>query len=633
MMPMAPSVKQHQQEMGKDQPGYRDEETIFNSKFGETAYKSFASKYPQLMDYVVTFKVIESDTENGRGLGAFILRYGDDVLYVPTVLGEGGIKSCEMLYNKTEDTFSPLIQGTVRDVVNTNKLSEPKALQKEPKTDSTREMFQGMFRPPSSTHPVLASSPSVDQLPNSAKEKISSYLQNNPELLAKYAQHGSVSSLAERLAPVQEKTADVEDQGIPDVIGLDTLTKEAAQKLSQEEKQRVIEDGFLVKKAEVSDYLPGDDLVSSIITEYNISQKDLKDTYGTGKFIVFDPSSGELRFLPALITPSEILYKYDDEVRATRCSNDVLVADFEEFISEYDLKRFGASPVTNPRFGGGDVIFFYPTKSANCYKASTFCAMNIAWHVMDEDVKVYDLNDPTTGVYFTRDVEHGKVGSVMPYESYYISSDARGGTKAIESFEELFKLINGIGITIRMFHDGAGVTIKDSMNKVAALPNSNTKIAEYLSETYDLGQDGIRDLINSKEVFVFNKEASMFAGEAQQQIGSETVHKPSPYPEIIDDTVDIGDDELAETGMIASVADQEEAQPLLIDMLPRFEQSNTDLGRTILMMNYEEESFKDFYGSEKYNTMLNKCRRVFTSIGEIIIDLRKYINMQDETSQ
>jgi len=626
-MAVSPLVQQYQQQMaqGEEQP-QKDEKTIFNSKFGESAYKSFTSKYPQLVEYVVTFKVIESDTENGRGIGAFIIKYGSDVLYVPTVLAEGSISSCEMVYDKKEDTFWPLIQSNIRDIVNKNKLRDPKMLKQSPKVDSTRDMFKNMFRPPSSTNPVFASNASIDQLPDSAKDRISNYLQGKPEVLAKLAEVYPIKALAEKLSKSEKIEKQASEPVAPDVIGLESLTKEAAENLTEEQKKTILNDGFLVKKADTADYVPGKELVTTLVTKYDISQRELKDTYGTGKIVIFDPSTGNVEFLPAIITPDRIIYKYNGENYFSFCGRSILISEFENYISEQDLNRFGASSVTEPRLHTGASIFFYPTKSENFYKSVIFSAVEYSWQVMDEDVKVYDLNNPTDGLYFSRDITHGKVKNVLPYDSYYLNLDNCGKLKILDNFDEFFSLVNGLGVNIRLNEDGAGYTVSDSYKKVVSLPNSREKVAEYLTETYDLGHDSIKTLMETNELFVLRKEASVFTNQPEVQEGPEITH--TPYPEIIDDTIDVGDDELIETGMIASVADDEEAKPMLIDMMPRFVQTSSDIGKTILLMNYEQDSFEDFYGTEEYNNTLSKLRRIFKSIGEIMADLRKYINMQ-----
>ncbi|MFP4019430.1 MAG: hypothetical protein ACLFUH_09295, partial [Bacteroidales bacterium] len=400
----------------------------------------------------------------------------------------------------------------------------------------------------------------------------------------------------------------------------------AVDNLSDEDKQTVLRDGFLVGKKDTTDYIPGNELISTLVTRYDIAHKDLKNLYGTGKIIVFDPIHGSVEFLPALFTPEKVIYKYNGEVKFVSSHyGSALVAEFENYISESDLLRFGAQPITLPDHSNDIIMIFYPTKADNFYKACVVFKPNGSWQVMDEDVKIITENI-TDSVIFSNDIAHGKVGNILPYDSYYIPLGSRGEFKLINNFDEFLKLVDGLGVNIRLYNDGAGVTVTDSHNKTASLPNSNTKIAEYLTSEYDLGHDSIKALLDNKELFVLRKEAaSPFVQDADVQHGSEVIHEV--YPEIIDDTIDIGDDDLVETGMIASVADEEEVTPMMVDMMPRFIETSTDLGKTILLMNYDEESFEDFYGTEEYNNLLNKCRRVFKTIGELMSDLRKYINM------
>ena len=636
-MAISPVVQQHQQEMmGGGDAAYQDEQKIFNAKFGNAAYNTFNAKYPQISNFIVTFKVVDSDVENSRALGAFIITYGTDVVYVPVILAQGVIASCEMVYNKEENTFSPLVKDVITDIVNKNMVRDPKLLDKLPPIEDTSSMFTTMFRPPASSNPVLASGSMLDSLPNSAKDRISNYLQEKPELLAKIAEFYPIKTLAEKLTKTAEQPQEKEF-ALPDVLGINSLTKEAAEHLTDDQKKILINDGFLVKNAVETGFTSKNDLTSNIVNNLELTQKNRDDSYGTGKIAVYDPGKGSLEFVFALITPRNFIYRKDGAIHSKSMSSDTkyLISEYQNYITEQDLQLMGASLCSEKPAGesvSGEYAFFYPTMSDSFYKAVVrYFPEGTTYRSVDDDKSIISR---TETVNFSNDIKYGKVDVTedvitLPAISYYIKVDGRpekGDYSFIKSFDELFYLIDNLGLTITLMNDGAGYAVKDSQGNIKSLNSSETeKVAAYVHSEYNLNQDAISTLLRDKEIFLFTKEA-VFTQPAQEEESQQT--ETSAYPEIVDDTVDLGDDDLLETGMIASVADEEEVKPLLVDMVPKFTDTNSDLGKTLMMLVYDQENLEDFYGQEEYNSTLTKARRVFRTLGEIVSGLKKYINMQ-----
>lgn len=636
-MAISPVVQQHQQEMmrGGD-AAYQDEQKIFNAKFGNAAYNTFNAKYPQIANFIVTFKVIDSDVDNSKAIGAFILTYGTDVVYVPVIMAKGVIASCEMVYNKTENTFSPLVKEVITDIVNKNMIRDPKLRDKLPPIEDTSQMFTNMFRPPASSHPVIASGSMLEALPTTAKKRISSYLQENPELLAKIAEFYPIETLAEKLT----KTAEVlleKEFSLPDVLGINSLTKEAAEHLTEDQKKTLINDGFLIKNAVETGFISKNDLTANIVNNLELTQKSKDESYGTGKIAVYDPVKGSLEFVFALITPRKFIYKKDGAIQSRSVASDIkyLVAEYQDYITQEDLQIMGASLCSDKpaeASASGEYIFFYPTMSASFYKAVVkHFPEGTTYRSVDND-RAFISSSET--VNFSNDIEYGKVDVTdnvitLPGISYYIKVDGevpKGDYSFIKSFDELFYLIDNLGLTISLMNDGAGYAVKDSQGTIKSLNSSETeKVAAYVHSEYNLNQGAINTLLKDKEIFLFTKEA-VFTQPAQEEESQQT--ETSAYPEIVDDTVDLGDDDLLETGMIASVADEEEVKPLLVDMVPKFTDTNSDLGKTLMVLVYDQENLEDFYGQEEYNSTLTKARRVFRTLGEIISGLKKYINMQ-----
>ena len=152
-MPISPTVQAYMQQ-GQAQPS--SAEQIFNKSFSDQAFSTLKSRFPSLMGLVITFKTLNSDVEKGDALGAFILSAGNSIHYVPVAMSSGSIVSCEMLYDKEADQFTPLTEDTVKALHGEASYSEPSTVSGKVSVDDTRQLFRNMVRPPASSNVVLA---------------------------------------------------------------------------------------------------------------------------------------------------------------------------------------------------------------------------------------------------------------------------------------------------------------------------------------------------------------------------------------------------------------------------------------------------------------------------------------------
>jgi hypothetical protein len=100
---MSPQVQQY----GQAQPAEQAEQ-LFKERFTQIAYSTLFSKFPDLAPDVVTFKIIETDPDSGKGVGAFIVLRENRPIYVPIVMIDGQLKPVEMFYYKDLNIFLPL---------------------------------------------------------------------------------------------------------------------------------------------------------------------------------------------------------------------------------------------------------------------------------------------------------------------------------------------------------------------------------------------------------------------------------------------------------------------------------------------------------------------------------------------
>jgi hypothetical protein len=94
-----------------------DEETrLFEEGLSQMAYNVLVAKFPDLIQHVITFKILDTDVETGSGAGAFVVQHGDDVIYIPVIMADNQIKPMDLFYHKNLNVFLPLNNDWLSEV-------------------------------------------------------------------------------------------------------------------------------------------------------------------------------------------------------------------------------------------------------------------------------------------------------------------------------------------------------------------------------------------------------------------------------------------------------------------------------------------------------------------------------------
>ena len=144
MPAMSPRTQQLQAGMtaGPDQ-----EVALFEQGFSEMAYNLLSSRMPDVMQDVITFKVLDVDIDQGTGTGAFILLRHGTPIYIPVVMCDNAIKPLELFYHKSTNVFLPLTKGWL-DETDKNALSALGGGVKTPETLYTDVDIRNVVVPP-----------------------------------------------------------------------------------------------------------------------------------------------------------------------------------------------------------------------------------------------------------------------------------------------------------------------------------------------------------------------------------------------------------------------------------------------------------------------------------------------------
>ena len=685
-MAISPTVNQYMQQ-GADQPQMSAEQ-MFEQQFSDQAFNTLRAKYSALINNVITLKTMASNLDDGSAFGVFVVEAGNGLVYVPVAMSDGAIVSCEMVYDKDADQFYPLDKHTVDDIVSKSSSSEPSILNDQRRVEDTRRIFRNMMRPPTSSNVVLASRhDGVQSLPNKYKEMMSEYLsETNPELLGKLAGFYDVEHLAAKLAskPENEKTAS--EVKLPSFLSIDTLTKEAAERLSKEERKRILKDGFLAKLGGDSPILVAaeDKIPQMLDVELNLEVypsdppaetqlgADIGRTFPgsdapveiykvqEGDIICAD--SAGLRKEPVLLCGKFFLDKQGN-CNSLEYDGKILVGNLNT--EDIDLSSYGCvsagSLLSKVNSGSSSDSHWVDVSVIVPGRSGYLCL----YKFLNDDVERFTATNNVISarnrqVIVSGDLERGYVVTgqdkiIVPSATMFFvhrwSSDNKEPTPVIKSYEALIKAMRVFGSKLINSDNGAGISITNrkeypAASKTASFPN--TKLAaKWLHEKFGMDSSQIKTVLGNKKSWVFPKYAyvdpmaqrqdltqqAMAQQQAMWPQGPQVAEMPygdqgmQPNYDQLADFAELRDPEMFDVGVLSTFSEYPDIKAMLVDYLPDFLAAEDKVGRLLLLFSSQKKKLEEFYGAEKCSTLMNSCRRIFSILGELVASLKLYINM------
>ena len=204
------------QNMMQPPPTGEDAQTAFNDGFGQMAHRVLQMKYPELVEKMITFRILASDMDAAAGVGVFILQVGSEEVHVPAVLASSQIKPLEVMFVKSKNVFLPL-QGGYLEEIERDGLNQLGTATKPPEGMSRDVDVRNLVIPPSSGRYSYASAeeycPGValidflDRAPNMVKEAFSQILKSRRSVLKLAVENFDQKKLFHALRPTTEKRA------------------------------------------------------------------------------------------------------------------------------------------------------------------------------------------------------------------------------------------------------------------------------------------------------------------------------------------------------------------------------------------------------------------------------------------
>ena len=195
-----------------------DAEQVFEQKFGEMAQGMLANKFPELLENVVTFKVINSDIDAGTGVGVFVASLNGQMVHVPVILSDNSIKPLELMYSPTKDMFMPLDSGWL-DELSRDTVGELGTGVEAPRTLDPDADIRNLVVPPTTGRYAYASADApgvmpgskliefLSEAPNFVKRAFAKVLEKRHNVLKFAFENFDQKALLNAMRPKIEKTA------------------------------------------------------------------------------------------------------------------------------------------------------------------------------------------------------------------------------------------------------------------------------------------------------------------------------------------------------------------------------------------------------------------------------------------
>ncbi len=191
---------------------------LFNDGFHQLAYNQFQKAFPDLMGNVVTFKILQTDPDEGTGIGVFVLYQNGQTFYTPAVVSNNEIKPLDVFYSKDNDRYYPLTPEWLNEA-SKNTIPELGHAVQTPKTLQTDVDIRNLVVPPTTGRYSYASDGSggwmlpelLKKSPAAVKTAVLSLFSKHANLFETAVRYYGKSVLRDALIERSEKTASVEE--------------------------------------------------------------------------------------------------------------------------------------------------------------------------------------------------------------------------------------------------------------------------------------------------------------------------------------------------------------------------------------------------------------------------------------
>ena len=233
-------------------PTGEDARALFEQGFSQMAQNILSSKFPDLMDQVVTFKVQSSDVETGSAVGAFVLSRDGITIHVPVILAGNQIKPIEIMYVKDKGVFLPL-QRPWLDELDRGNLDALGTGVKPPEHLPTNIDIRTLVIPPNTGRFSYAAAPGsrltgyLAAAPNYVKKAFACVLEKNKNVLKFAFEHFDRNAILGALQPHPEKVASASSVEFLTRDASEAMFRKTFGKQAATAYQTAVKNGYVVR--------------------------------------------------------------------------------------------------------------------------------------------------------------------------------------------------------------------------------------------------------------------------------------------------------------------------------------------------------------------------------------------------
>jgi hypothetical protein len=214
-------------------------------EFSDLALAKLLQTLPELGSLILTFQDLteEAPPESGVKAGAFVLRSGSEVFFVPVLARGDTLYPIDSVFMQSTGMFSPLSRKTMESIINAGQIEMGKGT-KIPKTVNGNPSIQNLVTPPRTGKFIQAStSRMVDFLagmPEQVKGWVMDKVASERPVLDDLNAMFGIKAIFDALKPIPQSLANKTNEAPISVI------TEAAPGLSTDTVQSILKDGYAV---------------------------------------------------------------------------------------------------------------------------------------------------------------------------------------------------------------------------------------------------------------------------------------------------------------------------------------------------------------------------------------------------
>lgn len=611
--------------------------------FSDIAFAKFLQTAPELSSLIMTFKDVSEELTDDSDIqvGIFILRSGEDTLYVP-VIGKGeGVYPIDSIFISSKNRFFPLSKNTIEVILASQKMSMGKT-KKIPSTVQQNPSVYGLVNPPRTGKFTYASASRMTEflavLPNEVKghvlEKISADSDLYNKLHGMFGLEGIVTALKTKLAPATQPA----DRSVGAVIMTEGDNLPTPQIISILTRGYAIDGANALTRMAIQSQTAADGKFTNITSleggyDYEIVMKNGTSHRGFCPARTAIPQSDISSRISAKSYDQVVLFENGDFA----ITGDV-IAQGDPTDNRFVIKAMFdyRPPVLLKDVNWGDTIailgdnlrligIYRVTGITQTYEGCVVKAENLIDH---KSVRINGIRGYTKQAMTDEDEIFVPMTSLVALLNNNISFELEKSVASAVNKKDMLEraLLNS---SINLTYDNVEFSINGrAMGKEA-------QVMEFLVAQEGVSPDTAetfikKAMVDKRVVIYLSKKADFEAGQIPE-FGNKPPKQVNPMGTQQDrlpmnklkPAVDTGDNQTVESMVISELLQSQDMNEYIVEYLPDIEEAIDRLGRILFLGRIHINKLGEGNDSDEVFTFLSQLKNVYKMLGDNYIRLER----------